>query len=400
MNDSQVDKIYAAVAQEKERTAYPEDFPQLPEVPVGRYSDPVFYELEMKHLWRKSWLHAGHISELPKEGSYKLFEQLGVSIIVSRGLDGEIRAFHNICKHRGSALLLEKTGTTRRFVCPYHAWGYTLDGKLQTVPEERNFPCLDKDSRGLTPVRCEIVRGIIYINMDDNAPPLAQYLAFEEKELGEFRLQDMVVKHEIHVEMDCNWKTAFDNFLEIYHVSVVHAKSIAPYLDSKSNIIDLYEHGHARLATAKRGASIFQSDKAISDNLGAHFKDHNIALMRFPNTFSAIDPVGFAWQTWWPLGPNKSVMVVSVMGWAGDSEEDRIFWEGMKQQILSIAAEDQHLFAPLQRSLNTGLMPTMLLGYQERVLYWYQEEIDRQIGIENIPEHLRIKQVLADHVSD
>lgn len=400
MNDSQVDKIYAAVAKEKDRTAYPEGFPHLPEVPVGRYSDPAFHELEMKHLWKKSWLHAGHLSELPNEGSYKLFEQLGLSIIISRGLDGQIRAFHNICRHRGSALLLEKTGTARRFVCPYHAWGYTSDGKLQTVPEERNFPCLDKDSRGLMPVRCETLRGVIFINLDDNAPPLAEYLAFEEREIGEFPLEDMVVRHEIQVEMDCNWKTALDNFLEIYHVNVVHSKSIAPYLDSQSNIIDLYNHGHARLATAKRGATIFKSDKAISDNLGALFKDHNIAIMRFPNAFSAIDPVGFAWQTWWPLGPKKCVMVVSVMGWKGDSEADIAFWEGMKQQIQSIAAEDQHLFAPLQRSLDSGLLPTMLLGYQERVLYWYQEEIDRRIGVENIPEHLRITPVLSGHISD
>src|SRR5690606_3792628 len=161
------------------------------------YTDPQFYELEMEHMWKKSWLHAGHISELPKEGSYKLFEQLGLSIIVSRGLDGQIRAFHNICRHRGSALLLEKTGTARRFVCPYHAWGYTSDGKLQTVPEERNFPCLDKENRGLLPVRCETVRGMIYINLDDDAVPLAEYLAFEGIELGDFPLEDMVVKHEV-----------------------------------------------------------------------------------------------------------------------------------------------------------------------------------------------------------
>lgn len=400
MNDSQVNKIYTAIAEEKARTSYPEGFPHLPEVPVGRYTDPQFYELEMEHMWKKSWLHAGHISELPKEGSYKLFEQLGLSIIVSRGLDGQIRAFHNICRHRGSALLLEKTGTARRFVCPYHAWGYTSDGKLQTVPEERNFPCLDKENRGLLPVRCEVVRGMIYINLNDDAVPLAEYLAFEGIELGDFPLEDMVVKHEVHVEMDCNWKTALDNFLEIYHVPVVHTKSIAPYLDAQSNIIDLYRHGHARLATAKRGATIFQANTDAADSLGPLFKDHNIALLRFPNTFSAIDPVGFAWQTWWPVGLNKSVMVVSVMGWQGDSEEDRAFWEGMKQQILAIAKEDQHLFAPLQRSLNTGLLPNMVLGYQERVLYWYQEQIDRHIGVQNIPEHLRVKQVLADHTSD
>ena len=123
-------------------------------------------------------------------------------------------------------------------------------------------------------------------------------------------------------------------------------------------------------------------------------------MLRFPNNFTAIDPMGFAWQTWWPVGLNKTVMEVSVMGWPGDSDEDKAFWAGMKQQILDIAAEDQYLFAPIQRSLNSGLLPTVTMGYQERVLYWYQEQIDRLIGVENVPEPLRMKQVLLDHVSD
>lgn len=400
MQKNKLEQIYAAVAKEANRTDYPEGFSLLPEVPVGRYSDPQFYHLEMQHLWPKSWLHAAHISEFPRQGSYKLFEQLGLSIIVNRGLDDKIRAFHNICRHRGSALLLEKTGTARRFACPYHGWGYSCEGKLDSVPEERNFPGLDKSSHGLIGVRCEIMRGAVFINVDADAQPLAEHLAFAEEEIGDFPFEEMVVKDEITVEMDCDWKTALDNFLEIYHVKTVHANSIAPYLDSKSCTIELYKNGHARLATAKRGETIFGSQLATSDHLGALFKDHNIAILRFPNAFSAIDPAGFAWQTWWPLGPRKTVMVLSVMGWKGDSEEEQVFWDGMREQMRSIAAEDQHLFAPLQRSLDSGYLPAVRMGYQERVLYWYQEEIDRRIGVEKIPEHLRMKPVLADQLSD
>ena len=98
MHNQQPAMVYEAVERETARTTYPEAFPALPEVPAGRYCDPQFYELEIQHLWRKSWLHAGHESELPKPGSYKLFEQLGLSIIISRGLSGELRAFHNICR--------------------------------------------------------------------------------------------------------------------------------------------------------------------------------------------------------------------------------------------------------------------------------------------------------------
>jgi phenylpropionate dioxygenase-like ring-hydroxylating dioxygenase large terminal subunit len=393
--------VYEAVERETARETYPEAFPALPEVPTGRYTDPQFYDLEMRHLWRKTWLHAGHVSELPQPGSYKLFEQLGLSIIISRGLDGELNAFHNICRHRASALLLEKQGIARRFVCPYHAWSYSLDGSLTSVPMSYDFACLDKSKRGLLPVRCETLRGMIYINLDLEAQSLADFLAPIERQIGDFPLQDMVVKDIIQVEMDCNWKAAYDNFLEIYHVNTVHAKSIAPYLDSKSFTISLYENGHASFATRKKGAeTIFGKDLKAPDGAAALFKEHTVALPMFPNGFSAIDPVGFAWQTWWPVGPRTTVMVATLMGWKDDSEADRTFWAGMNVQVRNIIAEDQRLFGNIQRSLDSGVISSVLMGYQERALYWYQEEIDRQIGPENIPAQLRIKPVLAHHASD
>ena len=396
MQDQRTAAILAEVDHQMARTTYPEGFPALPEVPVGRYSDPAFTALEDKYFWRRTWLHTGHVSEWPAAGSYKLFEQVGLSIIISRGLDGEFKAFHNICRHRASALLLEPTGTARRFVCPYHAWGYALDGRLVSVPEAHDFACLDKGARGLLPVRCEVLRGMVYINLDMGAEPLADFLAPIERQIGDFPLDDMVVKGHVLVEMACNWKAAYDNFLEIYHVSTVHAKSIAPFLESKSFAVSLYKNGHARFATRKRGAdTIFGADLATPDDVGELFKKHNVALPMFPNGFTAIDPVGFTWQTWWPIAQGRTLMIATLMGWKDDSDADKAFWEGMHGQVRDIVAEDQRLFAGIQKSLDSGIIPTVLMGYQERALYWYQEEIDRRIGVENIPEHLRIKPVLA-----
>jgi phenylpropionate dioxygenase-like ring-hydroxylating dioxygenase large terminal subunit len=401
MGNRQSELVYESVEREANRTSYPEAFPALPEVPTGRYADPQFYDLEMRHLWRKTWLHAGHVSEVPKPGSYKLFEQLGLSIILIRGMDGEIRAFHNICRHRASALLVEKQGVARRFVCPYHSWGYSLDGGLVSVPKAYDFACLDKSKRGLLPVRCETMRGMIFVNLDQGAPPLAAFLAPVEQQIGDFPLEDMVVKDVMVIEMDCNWKAAYDNFLEIYHVNTVHAKSIAPYLDSKSFSISLYKNGHARFASRKRGGeTIFGKGLQTPEALATLFKEHTIALPMFPNGFTAIDPVGFAWQTWWPVNPRKTLMVASLMGWQDDSEADRKFWEGMNVQVKSIVAEDLQLFANIQRSFDSGIISSVMMGYQERALYWYQEEIDRQIGPENIPAHLRITPMLAAHTSD
>lgn len=392
--DDRAAAVYAGVEREIAREGYPEGFPVLPEVPVARYTDPRFAELEGKHFWPAVWLHAGHVSEIPDTGSYKLFSQLGQSVIVSRATDGSVQAFHNVCRHRASPILTEPRGRARRFVCPYHSWSYGLDGALQVVPESRDFACLEKADRGLVPVRCDTMRGMIFINLDGKAPPLEEYFAATDRELGDFPLEDMVMLKEITVEMDCNWKAALDNFLEMYHVGTVHAKTIAPYLDTASFLVSLYTHGHARFATRKRGANtIFEVDRPASDAPSDLFRDHTIALPMFPNSFMAIDPVGFGWQTWWPVSQTKSRMVFSLMGWKGD--EDPAFLDTMVQQVNAIAAEDVRLFAALQRSLDSGVMKSIVMGYQERALYWYQEEIDRKIGAENIPEDLRIAQVLA-----
>ena len=403
MDQQVLAKMYEEVERESQRTAYPEDFPALPDIPSKRYYDQGFHDLEMEHVFHKTWLFAAHVSQLPEVGSYKLFEQMNLSIIVSRGEDDTYRAFRNVCRHRGAALVTEPTGKARRFVCPYHAWGYALDGELKSVPEAHNFACLDKAEKPLAQVRCEVWRGFIFINLDENAQPLEEFMAPLSAQIEDFPLDDMVVKDTIVAELDCNWKTAYDNFLEIYHVNTVHAKSLAPYLDSKTFTITLLENGHARFVTRKRGGESFFSagkDKAARHDYTTRFKDHLFALPFFPNGFTALDPIGFSWQNFWPAGPGKMVMVNTLMGWKKDDAEDREFWKEMRENQISVLEEDVSLFATIQRSYEQGELPGIVLGYQEQHLYWYNEEIDRLIGAENIPEDMRVEPVLASHTGE
>ncbi len=393
--------IQQAVEDELRRDAYPENFPAIPELPTARYADPAFYDIEMKHFWPKTWLTAAHISELPEVGSYVLFEELGRSIIISRGEDDVVRAFHNVCRHRASAILLEKQGKAKRFICPYHSWGYSAEGQLVSVPEQRDFACLDKSKRGLVPVRCETWRGFVFINLDGEAAPLEEFLAPVARQWANYPLENMVIKGVMRSDMECNWKVAYDNFLEIYHLSSVHGKSLAPFLEWRSFSLSMYKGGHGRFATRKKqGATIFKLDQAPPPSTNELFKEHTLALPTFPNVFVAADPVGFNWQTFWPNGTGKSVMTSRLMGWKDDSDEDRALWDQMKVNIAGILAEDLILFKDIQRNYETGSLPGAMLSYQERMLYWYQEEVDRVIGVENIPEHLRMKQVLADYVAE
>ena len=158
MANAMLDSVNRSMDEQIARKSVPQGFPDLPDLPSGRYMDPKFADLELQKMWEKTWLLVGVESDLPEEGSYFLFERLDRSIIVSRGMDGFIRAFHNSCRHRGSALLTEPAGKVRRFVCPYHSWGYDLNGSLASVPSAHDFPLLNKATRGLVPVKCETFR--------------------------------------------------------------------------------------------------------------------------------------------------------------------------------------------------------------------------------------------------
>ncbi|WP_068070582.1 aromatic ring-hydroxylating oxygenase subunit alpha [Novosphingobium lentum] len=399
MRTDTLDRLNTTMEAQLVRDDHPAGFPYLPPVPSSRYTDPGFAKLEHDELLMKNWLLAGHVSELPAAGSYFLFEQLDQSVIISRAKDGVIRAFHNSCRHRGSALLLEHSGKAMRFVCPYHSWGYSLEGELKSVPDQHDFTCFEKADHGLKPVRCEIERGMIFINFDENAGSLADFMAPQAPQKVGYPIEKMVVKKRLLVEMNCNWKLALHNFLEIYHVATVHAKTLAPHLNSQSFVIALFENGHMRFGTRKKkGESLFQPSLFKPDDIADVFRECTIALPTFPNTFYSLDPIGFSLQSFWPAGVDKSIMEVRLMGWDVDSDEDRAHWDAMDGIVRNILSEDLCLFRSIQQSLTRGTIPQLTFGYQERALYWFEEEVDRRIGAHNIPESQRVAPVLAEQM--
>ena len=392
-----------AVEQEAAREEYPQNFPPLPEIPGGRYFDKAFYDLEIKHVWKKTWVIAGHASELPEPGSHLLFGHLGLSIVIARGKDGQIRAFHNVCRHRGAPLVMAGGGTTKRFTCPYHSWSYNLEGELVAVPEEFNFACLDRSERGLIPVRCENWRGFVFINLDDNAGSLTDFLGAVVRETADFPLEKLRVQKSARLTMRCNWKAMYDNFLESYHVSTLHPQSLYPYLDPKRMLVSLFENGHIRMKTKKkiinRVTHGTDAKAPVMDDETGLFEEFNTGSPIFPNAQMGLDPNGFPLQTFWPNGPGEAIMDVRMLGWDGDGTSDPGYWDKLMSDTLAIIDEDLGLMNRIQDSLEGGYFTGMMLSYTERPIYWYHEEIDRRIGAERISPELRVQQVLADQVT-
>lgn len=191
-------------------------------LPAQFYTDPLLYQRDLESIFSVSWIYAGHISQLPEPGCYFLLEFGNESIIVVKGRDGEIRAFANVCRHRGSRVCLQSSGKTRTFVCPYHAWTYDLDGSLRS---KREMPSdFQRENYGLKAVRASVYHGLIFINPDPDAPDLPQGFQAMDPALAKYGLEKTKVACQKTFSVDANWKLAIENFMECYHCAPAHAE--------------------------------------------------------------------------------------------------------------------------------------------------------------------------------
>ncbi|HYB37121.1 MAG TPA: aromatic ring-hydroxylating dioxygenase subunit alpha [Mycobacterium sp.] len=214
--------------------SWTENYPELGTAPVDYTDsiDPAFFEAERDAIFKRTWLNVGRVERLPRTGSYFTKELPsagpGMSVIVVKTKDGSIKAFHNMCRHRGNKLVWndyphqETSGTCRQFTCKYHAWRYSLDGELTFIQQEDEFFDVDKSQYGLVPVRCEVWEGFIFVNLDTNAQPLREYLGKLAKGLEGYPFHEMTEVYSYKADVGSNWKLFIDAFAEFYHAPVLH----------------------------------------------------------------------------------------------------------------------------------------------------------------------------------
>ena len=211
----------------------------LPEpVSLESYRSEDFYRLERDRVFGRSWLNLGRHEEIPNDGDYLVhdIEVLGASVIISRGKGGRIRAFHNVCSHRGNQVAWDRGGHASRFLCRYHNWTYATDGRLIGVPDEASFERLDKEKCGLTPIACEVWEGFIFVNLERQpSTTLDEFLGGMGDYLKgiDYKYADNPIT--IEANLACNWKVACDAFSEAYHIPAIHANTIGKTFSSQMN---------------------------------------------------------------------------------------------------------------------------------------------------------------------
>ena len=189
-------------------------------LPRQFYTSETVYKMDIQHYWNHSWIWVGHINQIPNVGDFFLFDYGYESVIIARDKNDSVNAFLNVCRHRGSRVCIEKSGNTRLFVCPYHAWTYELNGSLRAAREmEDNFNTAEYS---LKKVNLRIFHGLIFICVADNPPNIDEGLLQLEPLVEPFEFENLKIVHSANYPVAANWKLALENYMECYHCAPAH----------------------------------------------------------------------------------------------------------------------------------------------------------------------------------
>ena len=404
MNIETVDFLRRRVQEEFARTEPPAGFPDLPTIPPGRYTDPAFFELEKERIFDRAWLYAASTWDFPEVGSFKVFDNMGrTPILLIRGADDEVRAFYNTCQHRGAPVVATETGTIPggRLRCQFHSWTYDLEGTLVAIPGPRDFsPNLDKCKHNLKPVRCESWNGFVFINLGDDAPDLRTWLGPMVEDMDWIDgMRPVITQVQI---ADCNWKIAIEAFVEVYHVTTIHPDTVSRLIDYRGTVSTFYPHGHSRMIVP---VHLDSQPKPPENGEGADWdagrwmrRESNVSYQWFPNVLTPADETGFMLFEFQPIDMEHTK--ISVTGMQPDWGEDEPTAQQQKDARVfgRILAEDMWNMNHIQRSVMSPSFAGPKCSYHEQRVYFIEESVDRMIGRDRVPAHLRVEPLLDKYI--
>ncbi|MGC6476363.1 MAG: aromatic ring-hydroxylating oxygenase subunit alpha [Parvibaculales bacterium] len=212
-------------------------------IPKERYTSKEFMQLEWEKVWTKVWLMGCREDDIPEAGDHFVTEIGTESILIVRQRDGGVKAFYNVCQHRGNRLVHKTEApieAAESFKCKYHDWEYGIDGRFVDIPDLETFPQGAPKCSGLTELPCDVWGSFVWFSLNKDVEPLRDYLGVMPEHLDPYHFDRMVLTRCLTVEWDCNWKASVDAFNESYHVQGIHPQLLY-YLDDLDIQIDCYD---------------------------------------------------------------------------------------------------------------------------------------------------------------
>ncbi|HEX9652751.1 MAG TPA: aromatic ring-hydroxylating dioxygenase subunit alpha [bacterium] len=226
-------------------------------IPSSWYTASNFHLFDNEAILSRTWQYVGWLQKVQKAGDYFIAEVANNPIIVVRGQDEKLRAFYNVCRHRGGPLAIAD-GCAKALQCKYHGWTYLLDGSLRGVPEFDRVELFDKKDYGLIPVNLEVWEGLLFVNLSEQPTPLIEYFKGIAERISPIKLTGKKVCKRIVYELACNWKVYVDNYLEGYHLPYVHPE-LCNLLDYLKYVTEIYRYYSLQYSPFTKNDNLYQA---------------------------------------------------------------------------------------------------------------------------------------------
>jgi glycine betaine catabolism A len=342
------------------------------------YSSDAHYQRELDGIFRRMPLCLGHAGQLPNPGDMIAREVIGLPLLIVRDRDGDIGVFLNVCRHRGSRLVVEQEQVchANALSCPYHAWTYDLHGALRSIPGREGFPTIDRSERGLRRFPSVVRHGLIWVGLDPDQPDLdvAGFLGDIDDDLTAMDLASHRFYRQHARVRKTNWKLVMDAFQEVYHISRLHAKTIAPFFLERK----LAGEGvglHTRLLVGRdrlREAVTLPPDQW---DLRNHV---TLTHVVFPNSLIIYHPDSTSHLAMLPSAPDEILFVHTMLiPHEPRSDQERAHWERNFDMIDEgvFGAEDLNVSEQIQKGLCSGANETFVFGRFEQHLRRFHENV-------------------------
>ncbi|MDH3242613.1 MAG: Rieske 2Fe-2S domain-containing protein, partial [Alphaproteobacteria bacterium] len=364
-------------------------------LPAWVYDNAEFTALEREAIFRPAWHVVCHVSELPEAGSYVALDLLGERAFVLRGKDGELRAFHNVCRHRAHAVVQGRSGRCPGVLqCPYHGWTYNLDGTLKAVAHENTFAKLDKPDLGLKAIELEIFLGFVFVRFEAGGPGVAERMAPYAAELAHYRLPDMRPHERVwNAEIEVDWKNVWDNYLEGYHFATGH-----PGLSDLMGQDYDYEagpHGTARLSHAMRAkpcktwsARHYRALLPEAGHLPEGLRRRWSYFFLFPGMAFDIYPDRMDFFRVLPSAPGKALLCSRSYALPDERRETRAARYLNSRLNTAVQDEDNSLTLSVQQGLASSSYTTGVTSDTEVILNAFQDWVREALpvaGLDRVP---------------
>jgi|SRR5581483_3199997 len=391
----------AAVAKGSHHKKWHDRYPELGTgpIPIEPYVSREYFEKERERIFRKTWLNIGRVEQVPQPGDYfvKDLAVCNTSILVVRGRDGTIRAFHNMCSHRGNQLVWDTKGTCQLFTCKFHGWAYALDGSLRHITDEGNFFGLKKETLGMTPIAVDTWEGFIFINVDTRPKQTLQEYIGEElwTSIKGYPFAEISTNcFSWHTDVNANWKVAKDAFQEVYHISTLHRRIIGNVYASQANpyanALDFtLFHPHGRISLSANpdrrptpvesvagrfGSMVLQQNnsqlermpKGVNPTRYPHWSFDGLAL--FPNCLVYISQGTYLTHIFWPLAENRTRWEIRTYSPKAKTLAERFSQEYGRVSFRDTLLEDGSTLERTQAMLASGAKKEIVLQDEELLI--------------------------------